>query len=166
MNIPFVNADVIAQGLSGGDPDSVALEAGQIMLRRLHTLAERRVSFAFETTMASKSFAPWIRTMRGDFGYKFYLYFLWLKDAEQAVGRVAERVRTGGHHVPADTIRRRYAAGLRNFFKLYQPLADQWEMIDNSVVGVARIIASGTLATVSGVQNEEAWTSIFREYAL
>jgi len=112
----FVNADVIAQGLSAFDPDRVALAAGRIMLRRLQELARQGVSFAFETTLASRSFAPWIRELART-GYLFHLVFLWLPSADFAVQRVANRVRLGGHDVPEMTIRRRYHLGLYNFFQ-------------------------------------------------
>jgi hypothetical protein len=85
---PFVNADVIAQGLSGFDPMSAAMAAGRIMLQRLHELADKRKSFAFETTLASRSYAPWIRELKGK-GYRFHLVYLWLSSADVAVARVA-----------------------------------------------------------------------------
>jgi len=103
----FVNADVIAQGLSAFQPESAAFHAGRVMLERLHYLAKERVDFAFETTVASRSFAPWIAKLKQS-GYTFHLVFLWLPSADFAVARVAERVRMGGHDVPEETIRRRY----------------------------------------------------------
>jgi predicted ABC-type ATPase len=127
----FVNADVIAQGLSAFQPERTALQAGRIMRARLHCLASQRVDFAFETTLASRSFAPWTADLRRT-GYAFHLLFLWLPSPEMALARVAERVRLGGHDVPADTIRRRYHAGLRNFFELYGPLTDSWQFYDNA----------------------------------
>jgi len=111
----FVDADVIARGLSAFDPESVAIAAGRVMLARLHELAARRENFAFETTLASRSFAPWLRGL-GTSGYEIHILFLWLPSADFAVARVAERVRSGGHDVPVEIVRRRYRAGLRNFF--------------------------------------------------
>jgi len=102
----FVNADVIASGLSAFDPESAAIAAGRVMLARLHELAEQRESFAFETTLASRTFAPWLRDLRAS-GYQIHLLFLWLPSAEFALDRVADRVRAGGHNVPAETVRRR-----------------------------------------------------------
>ena len=95
----FVNADVIASGLSAFDPDSAAIAAGRVMLARIRELASQRVNFAFETTLASRSFAPWLRQLVTS-GYSAHLVFLWLPSADFAVDRVAERVRTGGHNVP------------------------------------------------------------------
>ena len=95
------------------------MQAGRIMLARLRELARQRVDFAFETTLASRTFAPWLRELR-DSDYRVHLLFLWLPSPELAIARVATRVQEGGHHVPDETIRRRYHAGLRNFFRLYQ----------------------------------------------
>jgi predicted ABC-type ATPase len=118
----FVNADMIARDLSATDPESAAFAAGRVMLARLRELAVRRVSFAFETTLASRTFAPWLRELRAS-GYDVQLVFLWLPSADFALERVADRVRAGGHNVPEETVRRRYRAGLRNFFGLYERLA-------------------------------------------
>ncbi len=141
----FVNADVIAQGLSAFAQDRVAFQAGRIMLARLHELAAARSSFGFETTLATRSYAPWLAELRTA-GYTVHVVFLWLTNADEAVARVAERVRAGGHDVPEPTVRRRYEAGLRNLFHLYLPLADTWEVIDNSMVVLTprRIAAGGT----------------------
>jgi predicted ABC-type ATPase len=136
----FVNADVIASGLSARAPESVAVEAGRIMLRRLRLLAGERKDFSFETTLASRSFAPWIAQLRREHDYRFHLIYLWVADASQSVARVASRVRAGGHFVPDETVRRRYERGLANFFSLYAPIADAWEMFDNS--GTPRLIAA------------------------
>ena len=101
----FVNADAIASGLSAFDPAGAAIAAGRVMLARLHELAEQRVSFAFETTLASRTFAPWLRELKAS-GYGIQVLFLWLPSAEFALDRVADRVRGGGHNVPAGTVRR------------------------------------------------------------
>ena len=106
----FVNADVIARGLSAFEPDRVAIAAGRIMLARLDELAAQRVDFAFETTLATRSFAPWLLGLTLS-GYDVHLFFLWLSSADLAVARVADRVRAGGHHVPEAVVRRRYSAG-------------------------------------------------------
>jgi predicted ABC-type ATPase len=127
----FVNADVIAGGLSAFNSEDTAMAAGRVMLSRIKALAAKRVSFAFETTMASRSFAPWLRQLKSD-GFSIHIVFLWLPSAELAERRVAERVALGGHDVPTGTIRRRHRAGLRNFFALYKPLASSWRLYDAS----------------------------------
>ena len=110
----FVNADPIAAGLSAFSPESVALAAGRIMLDRVHELAHEGRDFAFETTLASTTFAPWLRGLQNN-GYKFHLVYLCLPTVELAVARVAERVRRGGHAVSEGIVRRRYDRSLDNF---------------------------------------------------
>jgi predicted ABC-type ATPase len=141
----FVNADVIARGLSAFRPEDVAVEAGRIMLERLRFLAALQASFAFETTLASRSFAPWIADLRLK-NYVFHLIFLYLPSPEAAIARVAERVRAGGHDVPVETIRRRYSAGLRNFFHLYRPLTDWWRFYENTNSSGPQLIAKAALS--------------------
>src|SRR5262245_38630397 len=99
----YVNADVIAQGLAGVAPETAALEAGRIMHRRLRELAERRVDFAFETTLAAKTYGPWLKELKAS-GYYFHLTYFWLANVDVAISRVAARVRSGGHDIPESTI--------------------------------------------------------------
>ena len=161
--VEFVNADTIAQGLAAFAPDSVALEAGAIMHARLRELAARRRDFAFETTLASRSLAPWLRELVQS-GYEFHLVFLWLPSTDLAVQRVADRVRMGGHHVPEATVRRRYERGLRNFFRLYQSLATTWAMYDSSEPAGMRLIATGQRVEVSEVARPQIWLRLQQEY--
>ena len=98
-----------------------------------------------------------------DTGYRFHLMFLWLSSPDLAVARVADRVRMGGHDVPEATIRRRYRAGLENFFALYGPLANTWEMMDNSDVRAVRVIASGQGKVTDVVGNAKIWSRIQQE---
>jgi predicted ABC-type ATPase len=151
----FVNADDIARGLCAYRPESVAIAAGRLMLARLKELASRRMDFAFETTLASKTFAPWIKELV-DSGYQFRLYFVALRDADTAIRRVRDRMSSGGHSVPEETIRRRYESGLKNFFKYYQPLTSQWVVFDNTRKR-RRIIAAGRGTTVDRVFDEALW---------
>jgi predicted ABC-type ATPase len=157
----FVNADVIASGLSAFDPESAAIAAGRVMLARLHELAEQRVSFAFETTLASRTFAPWLRDLKAS-GYEIHMLFLWLPSAEFALDRVADRVRAGGHDVPAETVRRRYRASLRNFFGLYEPLLSAWRLYDSSGLKPA-LIAERLEAEALRVYDEAVWTLVKRQ---
>ncbi len=155
----FVNADTIAKGLSAFEPDRVALAAGRIMLGRLQELADSRANFAFETTLASRSFAPWIKGLI-EAGYEFHLVYYWLPNAEAAVARVQGRVRDGGHAVPEETIRRRYSRGLTNFFKLYQPLAKHWRVYNNSDVGGPQLIAEGEGTQTEVVLDIASWEKL------
>lgn len=153
----YVNADPIALGLSGFNPSSVAFKAGRVMMNRLHDLAEQKRSFAFETTLATRSYAAWIESLRLQ-GYNFQLIFLFLRSPELAVRRVRERVQSGGHDVPEGVITRRYARGLKNFRAIYQPLADVWSVYDNSESSPPLSIASGGRDRPLEVLQEEAWT--------
>jgi predicted ABC-type ATPase len=155
----FVNADQIATGLSGFNPDSAAFAAGRALLRRLHELAKRRVDFAFESTLASRSFAPFIAAAKSE-GYRVHLVYLWLSSPGLAIARVARRVREGGHSVPKEIVTRRYGRGLANFFRLYQPLADTWRFYDNSGEFAPRLIATGVRRRASKVHDRKLWASI------
>ena len=152
----YVNADTIALGLSAFNSEGVAFEAGRIMLRRLHGLAGQRGSFAFESTLASRSYARWIVELREQ-SYSFHLVFLWLRSVNVAIQRVRERVRMGGHEVPEKIIRRRYRKGLSNFPSLYQPLADTWTVYDNSTSEDPQVLATGNERTVLTVLQPDSW---------
>jgi predicted ABC-type ATPase len=157
----YVNADVIARGLSAYSPDSVAFSAGRIMLRRLRDLAAARATFAFESTLATRSYARWLTTLIAT-GYEFELVFLWLRSPDLAVERVRERVRSGGHDIPPDVIRRRYARGRANFLELYSPIAMRWSVLDNSARGQASVIAAGS-GSVVHVQQPMLWSAFVGE---
>lgn len=159
----FVNADVIAKGLSAFEPERAAIQAGRIMLARIKHLAKSRVNFAFETTLASRSFAPWIAGLLHD-GFAFSLIFLWLPAPEVAVARVAERIRNGGHSVPEHVIRRRYDAGIRNFFGLYMALAENWYFYDNSSFSGPQLIAQGIRREEIAVLDTQTWRAIRKRY--
>lgn len=127
----FVNADLIAAGLAPFGPETAAVRAGRLMLQELARHFGSRESFAFETTLAGRGYVPHIRAWQTA-GYRVKLIFLQLGSPEEAVARVEQRVRQGGHHVSEDTIRRRFTAGRRNFERLYAPLVDAWVLYDNS----------------------------------
>ena len=155
----FVNADPIALGLSGLRPGSVGMAAGRIMLARVKALARPRRDFAFETTLASRSFAAWLRELRTS-GYRVHIAFLSLPDPDLAVARVMDRVRQGGHDVPEGTVRRRFVSGLRNFFDVYRPIADTWQMFDNSAPTGPRLVAFGQRDQRPDVREVEAWANL------
>ncbi len=127
----FVNADLIAAGLSPFAPDVAAVKAARIMLELITNLERRGESFAFETTLSGVVYLHRIRRWQA-LGYHVSLFFLSLPNSEMAIDRVAERVRQGGHNVPSDVVCRRYIAGLRNFEKGYRDAVDAWAMYDNS----------------------------------
>lgn len=158
----FLNADLIARGLSPFHPEGAAVAAGEVLLRRMEDFASRGVSFGMESALASRSLARRLRGLLAR-GYEFHVVFLYLPSADLAVSRVADRVRLGGHNVPEATIRRRYAAGLRNFFALYQPIATSWRVINNSRSGRMDTIARGR-QTDAQVLKCDLWQRIEREY--
>lgn len=134
INCPvFVNADLIALGLAPFEPRAAAIKAGKLVLREIHEYAERGMDFAFETTLSGQSYATLLKDLKFQ-GYALHFFFLWLPSAELAIARIKERVQDGGHHVPADDVRRRFKRGIKNFFSLYEPLADSWMLFDNSKV--------------------------------
>lgn len=132
------------------------------MLHRLKELAGKRESFAFESTLSARSYASWIGQLRRERDYAFKLVFLWIPNEDHAVQRVGERVRLGGHDIPEETIRRRYRAGLRNFFSLYQPISDFWHVYDNSSDRGPRLIALGSGRKAEGVPDAEGWREFQR----
>ncbi len=154
----FVNADVIARGLSAFHPEGAAIESGRVMLVRLRELTKERKNVAFESTLASRTFAPWIRELIKT-GYHFHLFYFWLPSADECIVRVYERKSLGGHFVPEETIRRRYEGGLRNFFELYSPIAQRWDFYENTKKP-RRLIATGGINHTERVRDEALWDKI------
>ena len=127
----FVNADLIADGLSPFDPSRAAIRSGRLMLQLIAEHASKGESFAFETTLAGRNYARSIPQWRAR-GYRVTLYFLSLPSVDIALSRVAERVRQGGHDVPEEVVKRRFLSGRENFERLYKPIVDKWFLYDNS----------------------------------
>jgi len=127
----FVNADLIAKGLSPFDPDAAAFPAGRIVLQMIRENLSKKFDFGFETTLSGKTYLPLLRDARKS-GYQIHFYFLWLPSPGLAIKRIADRVKAGGHDVPAVAVRRRYISGVQNFFNAYVSLADMWIVFDNS----------------------------------
>lgn len=157
--LEFVNADTISAGLSAFNAEAVALDAGRVMLTRLRELATHKQSFSFESTLATRSYAPWISRLAQE-GYEFHVLFLWLNTVELAIQRVAERVRGGGHSVSVDIIRRRYRRGLENLSQLYLPLADSWVVYDNSGARSPLLIANGEKGRPSTIVWHDVWPNV------
>lgn len=140
-------------------PDRAAVAAGRIMLERLRDLARQRTTFAFETTLSGRAYVRWIAELI-ETGYLFHVIFLWLPSPEHAIARVADRVRRGGHHVPDEIVRRRYHGGLRNFFRLYQPLATSWRLYDNSGEEGPHLIARGGATAELRIFDKPTWQHV------
>ena len=127
----FINADEIAKGLSPFQPESVAMQAGRIMLARMDELLQKGETFAFETTLATKSYKQKIEWAQAN-GYEVTLLFFWLRNVTMAKERVAQRVAEGGHSIPSETIERRYHNGIANLFAIYMNMVDICYIFDNS----------------------------------
>lgn len=127
----FINADLIAEGLAPFNPSSAAIAAGRVMLNELAKHGNGNSSFAFETTLSGITYARMIPAWQKS-GFEVYLIFLSLKSADDAVNRVAQRVRQGGHDIPENTIRRRFSKGIDNFKTIYSPIVDGWALYDSS----------------------------------
>lgn len=154
----YVNADAIAAGLSPFAPESTAIQAGRLMLERIKLLTEKKVDFAFESTLASKTFVTLINRAK-QLGYSINITFLWLHTPELAKVRVADRVSLGGHNIPEETVVRRYYRGIKNFFELYMPLADRWQLHDNSNFEPV-LIAETSALTGKMIQFPNVWDTI------
>ena len=138
----FVNADEIARGLSPFNPESVAIEAGRLMLQRIEDLLCKEESFSIETTLATKSYINLVRRAQ-EKGYTVRLLFFWLNSPDLALQRIAERVAKGGHNIPEPIVRRRYVAGICNLFRLFMSEVDSWEIYDNSEYPAVQIARGG-----------------------
>jgi len=154
----FVNADSIAAGLSPFNPESVAIEAGRLMLSRIHELMGAGVDFAFETTLATRSYVSLVKTAQ-ELGYKVTLLFIWIDSPATAMQRVAERVVKGGHDIPSEVIERRYYRGLFNLFNLYIPICDTWMVVNNEAIR-PEPIAEGGLNIENIIINKYIWEII------
>ena len=129
--IEFVNADLIAKGISPYNTEAVAVQAGRIMLQRINELRQAKIDFVIETTLSTLSYAKFIRESKQE-GYEVVLIYIWLNHPDIAVQRVAQRVFKGGHNIPEEVIRRRYFKGLKNLNKIFLTLSDEWIVADNS----------------------------------
>ena len=155
-------AVAVARGLSPFQPDSVAFEAGRIILQRIDYLIRKGVEFSFETTLSTRSYVQTIRRAK-EAGYTVTLFFVYLSSAEMAVDRVAKRVSMGGHNIPTDVIYRRYERALKNLFSLYLPICDSFLIINNS--GEQPIeVAKGGLTVPTTITDKILWNSLLNKY--
>lgn len=155
-NIPFLNADTIAESM--GSAPNVEMKAGRIMLARMQEHAKSNESFAFESTLAARTYLRFLKTLQGK-DYSVQIAFLWLPAVDLSIQRVAERVRVGGHDIPIATIRRRFDRGRENFLNLYMSIADAWRLY-NASAEVPALIASGDKIEGDIIINEELWQTI------
>ncbi len=161
--LEFVNADLIAGGLSPFTPERAAMRAGRIMIDQIRRLSADRRDFGFETTLSGKSNFNLFQNLK-EKGYRIHLFYLWVASAELALERIAERVRMGGHDVPAGTVRRRFIKGLDHLVGAYRPFWDSWYIFDNSMEtpkliafersGVRRILEPETFGRIFPGRNQ------------
>ena len=137
----FVNADLIAQGVSPFAPEEAAIRAGRLMLAEIHRLAATGATFGFETTLSGQTqLALWNRLRTQ--GYQIHLFYLWLENPDLAEARVRVRVQEGGHNIPAQTIRRRFSRSFDNFLRVHRHVADFWMLLDNSAPETVQVASS------------------------
>lgn len=148
----FVNADLIAQGLSPFSPEIAAMKAGRLLLEQIYNLAHKNVDFAFETTMAGKSYVKFITKLK-EKGYHIHLFFLWIPSPDLALARIKERVAQGGHDIADKDVKRRFRRSIYNFLKFYRPLVDTWNLFDNSTAN-PRLIAKEEFGKLEVLDNE------------
>lgn len=155
----FVNADEIARGLSPFAPETVAIQAGRIMLQRIEELLPQKVDFAIETTLATRSYVQLVHRAQA-LGYKVHLIFFFLENEEQAIQRVAQRVRNGGHNIPEEDIRRRFKRGIYNLINLYMPICDS-VLVYNNAHGDA-ILAAEQVESCDKIQiyEQKMWNQL------
>lgn len=127
----FVNADLIAQGLSPFSPGAAAIKAGKLVLEQIHQFANKCVDFAFEKTLTGKLYVNLLKSLKAK-GYKICLFFLWIPNTDLAISRIKNRVAQGGHDVPTQDVLRRFDRSISNFFRLYQPFLDSWILFNNA----------------------------------
>jgi len=157
----FINADLIAQGMSPFSPEAAAMRAGRLMLSEIRFFAQRRATFAFETTLSGRSYLRLIRQLKRQ-GYKVHFFFLAVKTVDVALSRVRDRVLKGGHDVPETVIRRRFSRSIRNFLSEYRAIADSWYLFDNS--GTTPVVIALEKAHRLRIIDEENFQALIARY--
>jgi predicted ABC-type ATPase len=154
----FLNADIIAAQLNPVFPESVAIQAGRQMLNEINRALEKQIDFVIETTLATKSYVELVKKAQ-NLAYEVVLVYFWIENADQAIERVARRVRQGGHNIPKEVIRRRYESGIRNLMNLFLPIVDKWSIYDNSdyTLGHPQKIAELLINKSIIIENSELW---------
>ena len=158
----FVNVDELAKGLSPFNPDKAAIEAGRLMLMKMHKLVDLNADFAFETTLSPKSYVNLVKRAK-EAGYHVILLYFWLNSVDLAIERVRTRVLEGGHDVAQQVIRRRYKTGLQNLFERYIPICNYWMIFDNSNLK-AELVAEGYSGSEPIIKNNFIFGQLKQSY--
>lgn len=157
----FINADLIAQGLSPFSPETAAFRAGRLVLSEIASMAERRVDFGFETTLSGRSHMGLLRDLK-ERGYQIHFFYLWLPNVELALRRIQQRVLRGGHSVPEMDVRRRFGRSTGNFLAHYKGLANSWMLFDNSGHEPSLIASTRTGSLV--IMQQERYRELIQHY--
>ena len=158
----FVNADEIARGLSPFAPEAVSFQAGRIMLQRIDELLPQKVDFAIETTLSTRSYVQLVRRAQA-LGYRVHLIFFFLENEEQAIARVAQRVKNGGHGIPEEDIRRRFTRGIYNLINLYMPICDSVLVYNNMRTPAQLVARKKTQTDAIDVIESEMWNQLIQK---
>ena len=153
----FINADLIAQGLSPFSPVAAAMKAGRLVLKEIEEMSGKGASFAFETTLSGKTYLSLLNKLKNK-GYRIHLFFLWIPNSGLALERIKDRVASGGHDVPAVDVRRRFRRSIENFFKIYEPLLNTWMLYDNS--GSEPLLVAEKIGDKLSVKDEDLFKTI------
>jgi len=156
----YLNADEIAAGLSPFRPESVAIQAGKLMLKRLNYFVEHQTDFAFETTLSGLNYLRFLRKCQTQ-NYQINLIYFWLRSPDLAIARVRQRVASGGHNIPEETIIRRYYRGQKNLIQSYLPLCQTWIIYDNSTFP-SQLVATYNPEQQITLYQAEIWEQIQR----
>ncbi|MEK6732358.1 MAG: zeta toxin family protein [Candidatus Omnitrophota bacterium] len=156
----FVNADLIAQGLSPFSPRIAAMRAGRLVLEQIQDMADKNVDFAFETTLSGKSYISFLKELKRK-DYYVHLFFLWISSPDLALARIKDRVAEGGHDVPSEDVKRRFGRGIKNLFKFYRPLLDSWMFFDNAG-SIPQLIAEEKNGRLS-IINKKLYDTIIKD---
>ena len=156
----FINADLIAQGLSPFSPTIAAMKAGRLVLQQIEEMSNKGVTFAFETTLSGKTYLSLLKRLKNK-GYRIHLFFLWIPSPSLALERIKDRVASGGHNVPAIDVRRRFKRSVHNFLKVYEPLLDTWTLYDNS--GGDPLLIAEKIGEKISIANEDLYEKILKE---
>ncbi len=159
----FINADLIAKGLSPYDPQRAAIKAGKLVIEQIQELMRQGNSFAFETTLSGKMYQKHCRELKKA-GYNLHLFYLWIPSSLLALSRIKTRVAAGGHNVLDQDVRRRFERSLNNFFKIYRPLLTSWMLFDNSGLQ-PRLIAKEEQQKIF-VQDQKLFTKITKHIGI
>jgi len=155
----FINADLIAMGLSPFFPGAAAIKAGKLVLEQIRLFANQGIDFAFETTLSGKLYLNLFKSLKKK-GYKIHLFFLWIPNTDLALSRIKNRVVNGGHDVPVQDVRRRFKRSISNFFKLYQAFVDSWMLFDNA--GLDPILIAQRKNSRIQIINENLYNNIIK----